>query len=97
MTDTYWYALAITALVELVLHWAPWPRPLHRIGAYSVGVAGILLGAALWLIPSGHAAMFAALVLLCAVAGAATGLGYAIDAVRNLIVRTMVSHERHPE
>jgi len=52
MPDTYAYALGGTALIIFVAHWFPWPRRLHRLIAYAIGVTSILSGLAIWLIPS---------------------------------------------
>ena len=87
----FWFALGITALLELVLHWAPWPRTLPRVVAYTFGVAGILLGAGLWLIPTGQGAIYLGLIAVCAAAGLGTVTGYGVDWVRNLIVRASLA------
>ena len=90
----YWFGLTVAALGELILHWAPWPRALPRVVAYTLGVLVILLGCALWLIPTGRAAIFAGLTGIVVAAGLATALGYGIDRLMNLLVRTRL-HDRH--
>ena len=37
---------ALTGALELVGHWFPWPKPLHRIAAYLWGTGAILIGIA---------------------------------------------------
>ena len=39
--------VALTGALELVGHWFPWPKPLHRIAAYTWGTAAILTGVVL--------------------------------------------------
>ena len=95
MTDPYFlFALAITAMLELILHWFPWPRTLPRVVAYVLGVAGILLGCGLWLIPTGRGSLFLGLVAMCVAGGIGTVVGYAVDWVRNLIIRASLGHDR---
>jgi hypothetical protein len=80
-------ALLITALLELALHWVPWPRTLPRVVAYTVGVAGILIGCGLWLITTGRRQEFYGIVAICLAAGVGTLVGYGLDKLGNLIVR----------
>lgn len=81
------YGLAITALVLWVGHWLPWPKPLHRLVAYAYGVAAIYLGIYIWL---GWGVTFQILCLFPLAGGAATGLAYGYDWLRNLIIRVGV-------
>lgn len=61
-------AAALTGTLEMAGHWFPWPRPLHRIGAYVYGVSAILVGVAV--ATERHTTARTALV--CAAAGSAT-------------------------
>jgi len=41
-----------TAMLLVIGHWAPWPKRLHRLAAYTYGVASILAGQVVWLLPA---------------------------------------------
>ncbi len=69
--------LVVMALLLLLTHFLPWPVRLHRLAAYSIGVGAMLLGVWIW---RGNDAVWRGLVVYAFVAGAATGLGYGIDA-----------------
>lgn len=81
---------ALTGALELVGHWAPWPKQLHRVAAYTWGVGAILAGVTVvterrtWL----HIA------LLCATGGAATVAGYLVDLHLRAAQRRRM-YERH--
>ena len=111
MPDSYFYGLAATALTILVLHWFPWPSgKLHRLAAYTFGVASILAGQAVWLLPlsppqncevpfclwegAGGAALWLAIASFALVAGAATAFAWFADWVLNLRVRSVISDRR---
>lgn len=109
MPDSYFYGLAATALTILVLHWFPWPSgKLHRLAAYTFGVASILAGQAVWLLPisppqnwgaggaegAGGAALWLAIASFALVAGAATAIAWFADWVLNLRVRSVINDRR---
>lgn len=97
MPEKFWFGLVVTALVELVLHWYPWPRALPRVVSYMLGVAAILLGCAIWLLGIQQIRILLGIVGICAAAGLATLLGWGVDWLHNLLVRVSVSHERNAE
>jgi len=78
------FGLSTTALVLLVGHWAPWPRKLHRLVAYSYGVASIYLGLFIYL---GWGPTFWTLCAFPAIGGVAVGFAYAVDWLLNLRVK----------
>lgn len=88
--NLFWYAITVVFMGELLLHWAPFPRTLPRIVAYGLGLATILVGCAIWLIPTGNGLVFVGVLVICIAAGIATLLGYGVDALLNLLVRMKV-------
>ena len=78
------YGLITTALLLLFGHYFAWPKRLHQLWAYVYGVAAIYIGIYIYLGPS---TTFWSLCLFPIVGGAATGLSYGYDWLRNLIVR----------
>lgn len=96
LENSFWFAVVFAALGELLLHWAPWPRTLPRVVAYVLGVLVILIGCAIWLIPSGHSQVLIGMAGVTVAAGLATVLGYAIDRLGNLLVRTRLHDRNRP-
>lgn len=92
----FWFGLTVAALGELILHWAPWPRTLPRVVAYFLGVLVILIGCAIWLIPSGRSHDMLGLLAIAAAAGLATLLGYGVDWLMNLFVRSRINGRHRP-
>lgn len=92
----FWFAVAVAFLGELLLHWAPWPRTLPRVAAYVLGVLVILISCALWLIPGGRGSILIGIVLITVAAGLATVIGYAIDRLGNLSVRSRLNDRNRP-
>ena len=76
--DRYWLSLAIMGLAYVALHWFAWWRRLKRLEAYTIGVATMFAGIAIWL---GLDRCFLLLAAYPIVAGCAVGLCYAIDLV----------------
>lgn len=66
---------ALAASLELVGHWAPWPKRLHRIAAYVYGTLAILTGIAVATERKTLARVFG----ICASAGLATVAAYIVD------------------
>lgn len=79
-----WYGLTTTFLLLWVGHWFPWPRKLHRLWAYVYGVLSIYLGIYIWF---GWCCTFHMLCLFPVVGGAATGLAYLYDFIRNRCIK----------
>lgn len=88
------YGLIITALLLALAHFFPWPRRLHRLAAYVIGVGAILLGVYVWL---GNGEVWRGLLVFAVVAGATTGLCYGIDWLLNLWQRSKVANHERPE
>ena len=98
MIESFAAGLMLTGLLLFVGHWFPWPVKLHRLAAYVYGLAAILAGQAVWLLPIREMTgtgvdVVASLVAFAAIGGAATALGYGIDWVLNLWARSK-AHER---
>lgn len=83
----FWFGLTVAFLGELLLHWAPWPRTLPRVVAYALGVLVILIGCAIWLIPTGRSREMLGIAAIVVASGLSTLLGYGIDWVQALFVR----------
>ena len=90
-TITYIFGLTVTALILLATHWFPWPRKIHRLEAYSIGVGAILMGQAVWLCCKGEWRLWLALAAFSLVSGAAVGGAYAIDALLKYRVRRLLN------
>ena len=97
MQKDFVYAALVIALLLFVGHWFPWPYRLHRLGAYAYGVTVLLLGVGIWLLPHGYAWVVTGLLLLAAVAGAATVLAYGIDYVLVLRGRDLIHKQTGDE
>lgn len=96
--DDLTQGMVVTGLLLAVGHWAPWPRKLHRLLAYSYGCASILAGQALWLLPA-HADAWWGLVGFAVAGGAATAGCYGIDWALNARLQLHVhrGHDERPE
>lgn len=86
--ERFFLGLLIAALLLAVAHWFPWPKGLHQLVAYVIGVAAILAGAGIWLLPAGYGWTWLGLVGFAVVSGAVTGLAYLVDWLLNLWVRS---------
>jgi hypothetical protein len=83
----FWFGLTLTALLLIAGHWAPWPRRLHRLAAYSYGVTTILLGAGLWLLLVDQWPVWLGLLAFAFIGGATTAAGWLIDWALNARLR----------
>ena len=85
MTGSLAIMAAIVALVILVEHWFPWQRLLHRdcprLAAYTLGVLAIAGPLTAWLLWAGMRGAVLALWVAIVAAGAATVLGWVVDAL----------------
>ena len=72
--------IAVTGLLYAVQHWAPWPRKLTRLEAYTIGTATLWIGLAIWMAP---ARVFWISLAFPAVAGLSVGGSYLVDRVLN--------------
>jgi len=79
---------ALAAALELAGHWAPWPRRLPRLLAYSYGVAVILIGA---LVALDHTA-WRRIVGVSVAAGGAVAASHMLDHALNQSIRQQVGH-----
>jgi hypothetical protein len=79
--------LLITGSLLAIGHWFPWPKRLPRLAAYAYGVGCLLIGQAVWLTPTGQAALWWRLAAFAAVAGAVTAGCYGIDWALNAWLR----------
>jgi len=96
-TITYIFGLTVTALILLAAHWFPWPRKIHRLEAYCIGVVAILAGQAIWLCCGGEWKLWLALASFSIVSGVAVGGAYAVDALLNYRVKRIINGTRWPE
>lgn len=87
------YGVILTCLLLAVGHWFPWPRRLPRLAAYSYGVASILAGAAVWLLPRGAGDVALGMTLIALAGGLATALCWGIDALLNGWARWRAGHD----
>ena len=71
--------LLMTVLLLWTAHWIPYPRKLHRIEAYTIGVAMILIGQAIWLGSLGRWDIWFKLVGWAIVSGIAVITAHEID------------------
>lgn len=83
--------LIVMTLLLLTAHWFPWPVKLHRLGAYTLGVAAILAGTGVWLQAN---AIWRGLVVFAVVGGAVTGLAYLVDYALRARIARQVADER---
>jgi len=77
----YIYALAVVIVVLAIWwgHYFRWPAKLPPLLAYSYGVATILGGVAIWMLPAGYSNLFLLILGIAVAAGAATGFAYLWD------------------
>ena len=90
-TLTYIFGLTVTALILIAAHWFPFPRKLHRLEAYSIGIAAILVGQAIWLCCAGEWKLWMAIAAFSVVSGAAVIGAYAIDTLLKYRVRRQLN------
>jgi len=96
---TTWFQIAGTAIATagaIGLASLPKATNLHRLIAYSLGVASILMSLAIWLGSSGQWRAWWMIVGIAAAAGLATTIAYAIDWLLNLVAKDAI-HERTSE
>lgn len=76
-----WFTVGLLSMAALLLieHWFPWPKELHRLLAYPLGVGAIFAGLAIWLVQNGYAEIAAGLVPFAIVAGIVVYGAYGID------------------
>ena len=76
-----WYVVGLASMAALLLieHWFPWPKRLHRLYTYPLGVSAIFIGIAIWLTQSGYGELVAALIPFAIVAGIVVYGAYGID------------------
>ena len=77
--DWFFVGLGAMALLLIAEHWFPWPKRLHRLAAYPLGVAAILAGMAIWLIKTGYPHIVNGMVAFAIVAGIVVYGAYGID------------------
>jgi len=80
LNDRFWLSLAIMSLAYLVLHWLAWWRRLRRLEAYTIGVATLFAGIAIWM---GLTREYLLLCAFPAAAGLSVALSYLFDRVSN--------------
>ena len=90
-TILYIFGLTVTALILLAAHWFPWPRKIHRLEAYCIGIGAILAGQAVWLCCKGEWRLWLALTAFSVAAGTVVGGAYAVDALLKYRVRRMLN------
>lgn len=86
--ERFLLGLLIAGLLLAVAHWFPWPKGLHQLVAYVIGVAAILTGAGIWLLPAGYGWVWLGLASFAVVSGAVTGICWGIDALLKLWVKS---------
>ena len=76
-----WYVVGLLSMAALLLieHWFPWPKRLHRLWAYPLGVMAIFAGVAIWLIQSGYGQIVVGLIPYIIGAGLTVYSAYGID------------------
>ncbi len=76
-----WYVVGLLSMAALLLieHWFPWPKRLHRLFAYPLGVGAILVGVAIWLTQTGYAQLVQGFVGFALLAGIVVYGAYGID------------------
>jgi hypothetical protein len=77
--DWFWMAVVVSALLLFVGHWFPWPKELHKLGAYVYGVGSILAGFMLWQLQNGNWQPVLGLLVIVVVSGIAVFLAYGLD------------------
>lgn len=83
----YAAGLFVTVAILAIAHWFPWPARLHRLAAYAIGVGAILAGVAVWLIPTGQAALFWQFAAFAVAGGIITAVCWGIDWILNQMQR----------
>jgi len=71
--------IATSVALLIILHWFPWPAKLHRLAAYTTGVAALLAGELVWLGLEGHWLVWAVLLAFAVIGGATVAGCYLID------------------
>ena len=76
-----WFIVGLVMMAGLLLieHWFPWPKRLHRLWAYPLGVGAILIGVAVWLTQCGFGRLVPGFVGFALVAGIVVYGAYGID------------------
>ena len=83
---SFYFGLTVTVLLLIGMHWFPWPRKLHRLETYQLGLSAILIGQLVWLgcvgndvIEESGWTVYLVLVGWVVVSGAVVKGTYAID------------------
>jgi hypothetical protein len=63
----------------LIQHWFPWPRKLHRLETYCLGVGAILAGVYVWMSRAGQIRQWVELFAFCVISGFAVSGSYLLD------------------
>jgi hypothetical protein len=79
--------LVAMALLLIVGHWFPWSRRLHRLVAYTWGVASIGVGVTIWLGRQEQWTLLAELAFFVGSAGAVTAGCWLVDWSANARLR----------
>ena len=75
-----WFdGLVVTISLLFIQHWFPWPRKLHRLETYMLGVGAILAGVYVWMLRAGCIEQWIELFVFCLVSGASVCISYLID------------------
>lgn len=81
------FGLVTTALLLAVGHWLLAPHLLHRLIAYTYGVACILAGTGIWLSLIGQTRIWVGLVGFAVIGGATVCMAYGVDWALNAWLR----------
>ncbi|HUT20238.1 MAG TPA: hypothetical protein VM366_13870 [Anaerolineae bacterium] len=95
LNDRFWLSLGIMALAYLTQHFFAWWRRLKRLEAYTIGVATLFGGIAIW---TGLTREYLLLCAFPAVAGLSVGASWLYDRVANwrVLAETDAPGQRAP-
>lgn len=85
--------VAVTVLLLVATHWAPWPRKLHRVEAYVIGIASMLAGQAIWLGSLNQWDTWFGLVGWAAASGLAVIFAYTVDWLLRLRIAAKMKND----
>ncbi len=86
-TIQFVFGLTVTTGLLLIGHWAPWPRKLRRLEAYTYGVTSILAGQAVWLGLQHEWQLLLSSAAFAGVGGVVVGSAYLLDWILNQLIR----------
>jgi hypothetical protein len=90
-----WFdGLVTTVSLLLIQHWFPWPRKLHRLETYTLGIGAILAGVYVWMQRAGCIEQWVELFVFCVISGVVVCASYFVDWLLKQRVKNLVKNGR---